>query len=381
MAHKNICIVSSQYLPHVGGVENYVFNLSRELASRGHNVTIVTSLIEGLPEHEKNGNIEIVRLPSYSFMDGRFPVLKFGRELRAFAKDFKTRKFDFMLVNVRFYLLSLYSVRFAKKMGWRCVLLDHGSTHLNTGSKLTTKMSEWFEHIITFLEKRYCREFAGVSKSSLEWLGHFGIKSDVVLSNAIDIEKFDGYTQAPVRDFRKEYAIPDGDIVISFAGRFTVEKGISQLVNSVKAINETRGDVWLLAAGGGYLLDELEKVKSKNTHFVGQIPTEEVAALFAASDIFCLPSFSEGFPTSVIEACVCRTFIITTFRGDAKEIVRTREHGIILPDNNEAGVLEALTEVLDKREYRENAIQLCYDVVANNFTWKHTADALLKLIG
>ena len=380
MAHKNICIVSSQYLPHVGGVENYVFNLSREIASRGHSVTIVTSLIEGLPEREKNGNIEIIRLPVFSFMNGRFPVLKLGKKLRAFTKEFKTRKFDFMLVNVRFYFMSLYSVRLAKKMGWRCVLLDHGSTHLNTGSKLTTKMSEWFEHIITFFEKCYCKEFAGVSKASLEWIEHFGIKSDTVLSNAVDLEKFNAYASSPVRNFRKEYGIGEDDIVISFAGRFTVEKGISQLVNSVRAINETRRDVWLLAAGDGYLAEELSRVKSDNTHFVGQIPTEEVAALMSASDIFCLPSFSEGFPTCVIEACVCRAFIITTFRGDAKEIVKTREHGIILPDNNEKGVLDALVEVLDKKEYRENAIRLCYDEVANNFTWKHTADALLALI-
>ena len=80
MSEKSICLVSSQYLPHMGGVENYVYNLSRELASRGHRVTIVTSLIQGTPEYEKNGNIEIFRLPSYQLMNGRFPVLKGGKK-------------------------------------------------------------------------------------------------------------------------------------------------------------------------------------------------------------------------------------------------------------------------------------------------------------
>ena len=240
---KKICLVSSQYLPHVGGVENYVFNLSKELASRGHLVTIVTSQIAGVPSYEQNGNIEIYRLPTKQFMNGRFPVLKYNKELRAFTKEFRKRQFDVMLVNMRFYFISLYAVRLAKKMKVRCIMLDHGSSHLNTGGKLTTKMSEWFEHGITFLEKRYCKEFAGVSKVSLEWLRHFGIRSELLLNNAVDIESFERYKAAPVRDFREEYHIPKDDIVISFVGRITVEKGIRQLVNAVKRINEDRRDV------------------------------------------------------------------------------------------------------------------------------------------
>ena len=152
------------------------------------------------------------------------------------------------------------------------------------------------------------------------------------------------------------------------------------MVSAVTRINEERRDVWLLAAGNGYLLEKLEPIKSQNTHFVGQIGTERVAALLAESDIFCLPSFSEGFPTCVIEAGVCRSFVITTYRGDAKEIVLDRDHGIILPDNNEEGVYQAIKEVLDRREYRERATDLCYERIVSHYTWKHTADRFLALL-
>lgn len=379
-ATKSICIVSSQCLPHVGGVENYVDNLSRELASRGHKITIVTSEMEGVPTYEQKNNIEIYRLPTMQFMNGRFPVLKWNRKLREFTKAFRQKHFDVMLVNMRFYFISLYAVRLAKKMGVRCIMLDHGSSHLNTGGKLTTKMSEWFEHGITFLEKRYCKEFAGVSKASLEWIQHFGIHSKLLLNNAVDVEAFERYRNNPCRSFREEYHIPKDDIVISFVGRLTVEKGIHHLVNVVKRINEERRDVWLLAAGGGYLLEELSAIKSENTHFVGQIPTDQIAALLSESDIFCLPSFSEGFPTCVLEAGICHAFVITTFRGDAKEVVRSKEYGIILPDNAEEGLFSAVKEVLDEREYRERATKLCYDRIIQNYTWKHTADAFLRLL-
>ncbi len=380
MKNKKICIVSAQYLPHIGGVENYVFNLSRELASRGHEITIITSMIEGEREYEKNGLIEIYRLPVFQLMNGRFPVLKFGKKLRDFTKDFKKRSFDIMLVNIRFYVMSLYAVRLAKKMGLRCVLLDHGSSHLNTGDALTTILSEIFEHGITFLEKIYCKEFAGVSKTSLEWLRHFHIDADILLNNAVDLERFEEYSRHPTRNFRNEYGIGEKDIVISFVGRLTYEKGIDRLVRVVKRINEEREDVFLLAAGDGYLLDELSKIKSENTHFVGQLRSDEIAALLSDSDIFCLPSFSEGFPTCVIEAAVCRSFIVTTYRGDAKEIVTDRDHGIILPDYDEEGLYGALVSILDKRDYRKKATELCYDRVLNNYTWKNTADAFLELL-
>lgn len=377
---KKICLVSSQYLPHVGGVENYVYNLSRELASRGHEVTIITSYIEGTEAYEKSGNIEIYRLPSLQLMNGRFPVLKNNKETKRVKKELLKKHFDLMLVNMRFYFISLWALKLAKKAGWRAIMLDHGSSHLNTGSWLTTKMSQVFEHYITWREKRYCKEFAGVGKTTLEWIKHFGINSSLILNNAVDLEKFEEYKSVQGRDFRKEYGIGENDTVISFVGRLTVEKGVRELVNVMKRVNESRGDVYCILAGAGYLEQELSPIKSKNTIFAGQLPTSDIVSLLCQSDIFCLPSYSEGFPTCVIEACVCNTFIITTERGDAKEIVTDKEHGIILPDADENGLYEAIMSVLDEKEYRKRATELCYDRVINNYTWKHTADKLLSLI-
>lgn len=377
---KSICIVSSQFLPHIGGIEQYVDNFARTLVKMGHSVTILTSELEGVPEYEKDGDFEIYRLPSIPMMGGRFPVLKYNKKLRQFTKEFKKRKFDVMLVNMRFYFISLYAVRLAKKMNLRCIMLDHGTSHLNTGGKITTKMGEWFEHSITWLEKRYCKEFAGVSGATLEWIKHFNINSNLILYNAIDMEKFNQMKESVNRDFRKELGIPQNDIIISFVGRITIEKGIRELVHVMNKINQTRKDVWLVAAGNGYLMDELSEIKSDHIHLVGQIPSEEVVALLQESEIFCLPSVSEGFPTCVLEATVCNNFIITTFRGGAKELITSKEYGIILPDNNEEGLYQAIMDVLNQKEYRENAIKLCNKSILENYTWEDTVKKFLDVL-
>lgn len=377
---KNICIVSSQYLPHVGGVENYVNRFSKELVRLGHQVTIVTSSIEGCPNYEESEGRKVYRLPSLSLMEGRFPVLLPSKELTEFNKIFEKSKFDVVLVNTRFYLISLYAVRLAKKNGIRSILLDHGTSHLNAGNTIVSKFGEWFEHGITWLDRLYCKEYAGVSGATLEWMQHFGIHSDKVLYNAVDEEEFAALKGQSKRNYRKEFGILDDDIIISFVGRLTLEKGVRELVHAMQSILTKKNNVWLLLAGDGYLAGEITALKEEKIRLLGQLPMVDVVELLEESEIFCLPSVSEGFPTCVLEAAMCDNYIITTYRGGAKELIKSKEYGLILPDNNELGLAKALLEILEKEEYRKDAANSCKQRVLQNYTWKHTAQTFMDMI-
>ena len=129
---------------------------------------------------------------------------------------------------------------------------------------------------------------------------------------------------------------------------------------------------------------QIEKEKLLKEPFIDAVYGNEdkfnIVELLKESDVFCLPSYSEGFPTCVLEALICNSFVITTKRGDAKEIIKNRDYGIILPDANEDGLYEALVGVLDKKEYRESAIKLSREIVVNNYTWKKLADKFLSII-
>lgn len=79
-----ICYFSAQYLPTVGGVERYTWNLARCTVAAGHRAIVVTSALPNLPEHEIDGDgIEIYRLPVWPVMNGRFPVIKPGARFHA----------------------------------------------------------------------------------------------------------------------------------------------------------------------------------------------------------------------------------------------------------------------------------------------------------
>ena len=75
---KKVCIFSAQYLPTVGGVERYTYNIAKQLQKKGIDVTIVTSRISKLKEFEIENGIKIYRLPCYNLMNGRFTTVKFN---------------------------------------------------------------------------------------------------------------------------------------------------------------------------------------------------------------------------------------------------------------------------------------------------------------
>lgn len=378
---KSYCIFSAQYLPHMGGVENYTYHLSQELLKRGCRVTVVSSQIDGLSEQDLWDGIEIYRLPCLNLLNGRFPVLKPTGAYRRMMKKLRQQHFDFVLINTRFYFHSLCGARFARKQRIPHAVIEHGSQHLTIDHPLLDRMGQCFEHFLTSLVKRNCNYFYGVSNASNEWLAHFHIRANGVAYNAIDLAAIERHLAQPKEDYRSQYKIPKTDLVISFTGRLVKEKGILNLIDAVERLRKHNPNVWLMIAGDGPLQTQIEQRLQTGQKIIllGRISFEQVIALLGQSDIFCLPSESEGFPTSVLEAAACKNYVITTERGGAKELILNRDYGMILLDNQTERLLESLQAAIADPEGRSRAAELCYQRLKENFTWKVTADTVEKI--
>ncbi len=374
------CIFSAQYLPHMGGVERYTYNLAKTLKEKGNNVIVVTSRIDDLPESEMMDGIKVYRVPCINLLDGRYPVLKFwNKRYRIIKKKLKKYPIKFVLVNTRFYLHSLAGVKFGHKNGIKTVMVDHGTSHLSVHNKLFDKIGGWWEHIITWRDKRYCKDFYGVSLASCEWLEHFHIKAKGALYNALNMDEINGLIENSSKDVRKKHKIPENAKVIAFTGRLLEEKGIIPLISSVEKICKERDDVYLVLAGDGPLDEYVNEHKSDHIIPVGRLEYQDVISLLVESDIFCMPSFSEGFSTSVLEAVACNCYVVTTERGGSKEIIVSKDYGTIIKNNKEKLVYDALVEIIDDDSAREKACKNSYDKLINEFTWEVTTDKVIKI--
>lgn len=377
---KKYCIFSAQYLPTIGGVERYTYNIAKKLIKKGNEVVVVTSNVDNLKEHEvTEEGIEIYRLPCINLLNGRYPVLKFNKSFFRLNKMVKEINPDLIIVNTRFYIHSLYAVRLAKKVKVRSITIEHGTNHLTVNNKFFDKIGAIFEHLLTSCVKHYCKEYYGVSEACNDWLRHFNIKAKSTIYNAIDLDEITSLLERPTENYRKNYNINSDDIVITFTGRLVKEKGILNLIAAVKRINEKNKNVYLFIAGNGILEKEVKKLTDDNIILLGQITFDKIVALLKESNIFCLPSESEGFPTSVLEAVACKCFVITTERGGAKELIVNKEFGIIMNSNDSEVIYKNLINVLNDKTYIDDAIEKSYTRLVENFTWEKTAQKVCEI--
>lgn len=362
----------------MGGVETYTASLAQALARAGHRTIVVTSNTHGAPAREACGGIEIVRLPCRKALGGRYPIIRKDGEFERLWAWLGKQPIDHVVVNTRFYHLSLMGLSFASERGTVPVLIEHGSAHLTMGNALADPFVEAVEHAMARVAKRYPFAAYAVSKKASAWLGHFGIESQGELANSIDADAYEG--NASSRDFRKELGISDDAFLVAFVGRLVKEKGVAELA---KALRDAGPDepMAVLAAGDGPLLGELRSSEGERFHLLGKLDRPDVAALLAQADALCLPSRSEGFATALLEAAACGTPAIVTNVGGVDELVPDDEHGTVIPDRDPETVRRALEAAARNRKHLEQQGRNARALVRSAYSWSRTAAKLVEACG
>lgn len=372
---KTICIFSALYYPNIGGAEVYTDHLAEALVLRGHRVFIVTSNVFDLPERERLANgAEIVRLPCFNLVGGRYPFPRKNKSYRRLIDDLAAESVDYVVVNTRFYGHTLEGLRFARRKGVSPVVIDHGSAHLTFGSPVLDPIVEWYEHGITAVVKRFSPAFYGVSQKSCAWLRHFAIQPQGVLNNSIDAASF--RENASARDFREELGLSEADAIVSFTGRFVPEKGI-RVLSEVATLLEDRMDIWFLFAGDGPLRKELED-NHPNIKVLGRLAPPDVSALLRASDLFCLPSRSEGFSTSLLECAAWGVVPLATDVGGARELMPSNDYGVILTEPDARVIADWVEHFAEHGEDRSRCGCALRQRVEAEFSWDSTAQRVLR---
>lgn len=379
----NFLIFSAQFLPHMGGIENFTYNISKQLIKEGHKVTVVTNNTTQSKFVENIDGINVYRFNCLNLIDGRFPIYYKDRTLKMILDYLGKDDYDLIIINARFYFHSLFAAKYAKKRNIPSIIIDHGTSHLTVHNYILDYLGEKFEHALTNRLKMYCNNFYGVSKASSLWLSHFDIHSKGEIYNAVDIDFINCIKESfNASKFRKQYRVPNNSKVIVFTGRLLKEKGIVQLVDSIKLWNSIHNDkVYLFLAGEGPLKEYLDQESSEYIIPLGRLIFKDVIQLLMESDIFCLPSDSEGFSTSLLEAAACNDYIITTNRGGAKEVIIDDNYGLVIENNTNEEVFNALEHVLSlTNDELKNSVFKTYNVLINNFTWKKTAESIISIV-
>ena len=373
-----IAIFSAQYPPHMGGIENFTQNLARALGNRGHAVTVVTNDTNSIGAGwDREDNFDVLRLPCVPLVDGRLPLPKPSAVRRELLKELDAREFDGVLVNARFYPHSLLGMKIARARGLAPLVLDHGSAYLSFSNPLLDPCVRIYEHVMTALGKRYKPRYFGISHKSVEWLRTFGIKAEGVISNSIDAAEF--RECASRRDFRAELELDKDDFLVAFVGRLIPEKGISAIIEASRTSELSNRHVVFALAGDGPLADEVKAAEGPNLCWMGRLGKDDVSALLQQSDALCLPSRSEGFSTTLLEAGACGCPAVVTDIGGARELIPDEHYGTIIKSMAASSIIAAIVHLADdplllmeqRRDYQS--------LVEKNYSWNSTAESVENL--
>lgn len=356
----------------MGGIENFTQNLARALGNRGHAVTVVTNDTNSIGAGWAcEDGFDVLRLPCVPLVDGRLPLPKPSAVRRELLKELSAREFDGVLVNARFYPHSLLGMKIARARGLAPLVLDHGSAYLSFSNPLLDPCVRIYEHVMTALGKRYKPRYFGISHKSVEWLRTFGIETEGVISNSIDAAEF--RECASRRDFRAELELDKDDFLVAFVGRLIPEKGISSIIEASRNCELVSRRAVFALAGDGPLADEVKAAEGPNLRWVGRLGKNDVSALLQQSDALCLPSRSEGFSTTLLEAGACGCPAVVTDIGGARELIPDEHYGTIIQSREAAAVISALAFVVDNRSVLLEQSQNCRRQVDGKFSWDKSA--------
>jgi len=163
-----------------------------------------------------------------------------------------------------------------------------------------------------------------------------------------------------VKDFSMDNKITHfkkADIKILFLARLLREKGIFEIIEAFKSLKKKYNYIELTIAGDGKDLNEVKELvkDDKNITITGYVEGQSKIDLFTKNNIYCLPSYSEGLPISVLEAMAFGMPVITTRVGGLKDFFIDKKMGYFVEPKN-------VTEIEDKLELllidKEKIIQI-----------------------
>jgi len=358
-ASLRILRVASDVYPDVmGGVGIHVHEMSKLQAKLGHEVTVLTSDHgdRGQPRKENRDGYEIRRHRELvSPIDNSiFPGL--AQSLFQMASDY-----DVVHAHSHLFFSTNLAAVFSRLDDTPLVVTNHGL--------ISQTAPKWLQKAFIPTVARFTLNTADqifcYSETDEQRLRERGIKTDVsVIHNGIDCETF-----VPMDVDTSE------GLQVLFVGRLKPGKGVDDLLVAFEDVIKEFPEATLKIVGDGPLRDGLAQLaKDKGIYssvrFAGRIPNDEMPKVYAASDVFVLPSKNEGLPRTVLEAMACRTPVVTSSLPQLEPVVEGA--GFMIDADSTEQISEYIGKLLEDRDQRISMGETGRRRVEKEYSWAET---------
>lgn len=370
---SKLLMIVGLYHPFVGGTEKECQKLSGKLFERGSAVTVLTQHSDGLPEYE-----EIDGIPVYRKIKG-WHIFELTYMISVLHFLLKHRK-DFDIIQCfGLYLFIPPAILVKYLLGKKVIARVEGAGRYGDFQRIS-KLK--FGNLVLSSARMLDRIIAISRNIYQEIIEHNFSKHTIInIPNSVDVTIFQ-----PSKNHENSKMEQ-----IIFVGRLEAEKGLEYLIEAMKIVKTRREGAKLFIVGDGQLRTNLEQLRQKlelmnDVTFVGTANT--VLPYYQEADVFVLPSLSEGFPLSLLEAMACKLPVIATAVSGSREIMDPHDevgsiptsqyhigaHGILINPKDIEGLTRALLRSLKDRELSEHLGRAAQQYVKRTFSLDAVVD-------
>lgn len=356
-----ITMVCAGFPPSVAGNAYYAYHLSKRLAERGHEVTVFVWGSYQKTFQENIDNVVVVRvrfLPLYPF-HLQFNALFLQKELKSIISNQDILHLH--NANIPFISFNIPTV-----------VTVHGTMQGHVNNRQIMDMESLvvnlFSKMYVSIDKKLIEssdEVISVSEAcSDELKRYYNINKSKVIYNGVDTNFFKpDDTKANIHE---PYVL--------YAGRLSPEKGLFDLIDSIKIVSKTCPDIKLIIIGKGPMERTLRnKVRalelSENIKFLGSLNHDDLLDYYQSASIYVLPSYFEGLATTLLEALACGVPIITTNIPANSEAVIDSINGFLVPPKKPKILAESILALLSDTKLRKKMGNNSRKRAMNYFDW------------
>lgn len=365
-----VAMIIQDYYPMLGGAQRQLAALAPLLEEMGVEVFVLTRRYAGLSAFEVINETPIYRLP----IPGPKPMAALAFVLSSLVL-LKRLKPDVIHAHE---LLSPTSAAIAAGRLYHIPIvakvLRGGS--LGDIAKLKRKPLGW-QRIAS--ARRWVNAFITISKEIDCELEEVGIPFNrrLFIPNGVDVEHFTKLTFSDKQSLRLSLGLPYDALIVIYTGRLAPEKRIDYLISIWPIIRKSHTSAVLMILGTGPEEVHLRKIATDGVIFCGQV--DDVAPYLQCSDLFVLPSATEGLSNALLEAMACGVPAIATDVGGASDVIDHKKNGWLISSENLDELRLAMLTLLGNSEYRRAIALKARETIVQRYSLQATADRLRDL--
>jgi glycosyltransferase involved in cell wall biosynthesis len=340
----------------LAGTEIATKNLAEHLAQRGHEVCILTSHDEGLPEFDQDGGLAVHRIT--------FPRVKIIGIIVFWIK---------ILLIIRNHKPDLVHAQ-DLRMGFPAWLIKitFSVPYIIWGRGEDVNNPDLLLRLTTPELLRNASAILALTENMRMKMREKTTRAVEVIPNGIEITK--AGTIPP------DHFSADTGKKIIFVGRLIPVKGIPYLLEAMTKVCKKIPDVRLIIVGEGEEKDRLKALShqlgiEKSVRFVGTLPHDEIPSCLQRADVFVLPSRSEGFPNVIAEAMSAGLPVVASRTGGIPDIIVNQENGFLVEAGDTGTMADRIVLLLQDDSLRKTISQN-NKLRIRDFTWDRIVDKL-----